>query len=92
MAGTTLAAYLHAQMTDIWEVLALIGPFAIVFGAGVVLIIMPIVRAQGERYQHRELRAGEQETSANGNGAGAHAGAVPAAPADKPIPTPHSKN
>jgi hypothetical protein len=65
----TLAALLHAQTTDVWELLALVGPFAIVFGAGAVLVIIPIVRSQGERYQHRELGADDVESSRNGNGA-----------------------
>lgn len=65
----TLAALLHAQTTDVWELLALVGPFTIVFAAGAVLVIIPIVRTQGERYQHRELDAGDVEASRNGNGA-----------------------
>jgi hypothetical protein len=65
----TLAALLHAQTADVWELLALVGPFTIVLGAGVVLVIVPIVRAQGERYEHRELRPDETEASRNGNGA-----------------------
>jgi hypothetical protein len=63
----TLAALLHAQTADVWELLALVGPFTVVFGAGAVLVILPIVRAQGERYEHRELRADEVEPSRNGN-------------------------
>lgn len=68
MNGMTLAVFLHLQPTDAWELLALIGPFAVVFGAGVCLIILPIVRAGGERYQHREYRAGEEPVPHNGNG------------------------
>jgi len=68
-----LAPLLHAQTTDVWELLALVGPFTIVFGAGIVLVIMPIVRSQGERYQHREHRVEEDETHRNGNGTKANA-------------------
>ena len=64
-----LAPLLHAQTTDVWELLALVGPFTVVFGAGILLVIMPIVRAQGERYQHREHRPEEGEASRNGHGA-----------------------
>jgi len=63
---TTLAPLLHAQTTDVWELLALVGPFTIVFGAGVLLVIMPIVRTQGERYEHRELQAEAGKKTVNG--------------------------
>ena len=68
MDAMTLAAhFLHVPATDPWEVLALVGPFGVVFGAGVILVIIPIVRAGGDRYQHRELRGDEQKPHANGN-------------------------
>ena len=65
---TLAAALLHAQTADVWELLALVGPFTVVFGAGAVLVIVPIVRAQGERYEHREVRPEESKPSRNGNG------------------------
>jgi hypothetical protein len=55
------------MMQSIWEMLALIGPFAIVFGAGAVLIIGPIVRHGGERYQHHPIRGDEQPPHTNGS-------------------------
>jgi hypothetical protein len=70
MDGMTLAVFLHLQATDVWELVALIGPFAVVFAAGVSLIIVPIVRAGGEGYQHREYKAGEEPVRHNGNGSG----------------------
>lgn len=57
----------HSMAQSIWEMLALVGPFAIVFGAGAVLIIGPIVRHGGERYQHRPIRGDETETHSNGS-------------------------
>ena len=68
MEAMPLAILLHAPTSDPWELIALVGPFAIVFGAGLVLVIIPIVRAGGERYQHREYRAEEGRGSRNGNG------------------------
>jgi hypothetical protein len=46
----------HAMVTDVWSMLALVGPFGILFGLGAILVIGPIVKAQGERYQHREVK------------------------------------
>jgi hypothetical protein len=57
----------HSMAQSIWEMLALIGPFAIVFGAGAVLVIGPIVRNQGERYQHRPIRGDEAAPHTNGS-------------------------
>lgn len=45
----------HAMITDVWSMLALVGPFGILFGLGAILVIGPIVKTQGERYQHREI-------------------------------------
>jgi hypothetical protein len=56
----------HAMTSNVWELLALVGPFGIVFGAGVLLVIGPIVRSQGERYQHREIRPEEVRPHTNG--------------------------
>ena len=60
------AVLAHSMAQSIWEMLALIGPFAIVFGAGAVLVIGPIVRTQGERYQHRPIRGDETTPPTNG--------------------------
>ena len=57
----------HSMAQSIWEMLALIGPFAIVFGAGAVLVIGPIVRNQGERYQHHPIRGDEAAPPTNGS-------------------------
>jgi hypothetical protein len=57
----------HSMMQSVWEMLALIGPFAIVFGAGAVLIIGPIVRHGGERYQHHPIRGDEKPPHTNGS-------------------------
>jgi hypothetical protein len=57
----------HSMAQSVWEMLALIGPFAIVFGAGAVLVIGPIVRNQGERYQHRPIRGDEAPPPTNGS-------------------------
>jgi hypothetical protein len=61
------AVLAHSMAQSIWEMLALIGPFAIVFGAGAVLVIGPIVRPQGERYQHRPIRGDETAPPTNGS-------------------------
>jgi hypothetical protein len=53
LAHTAILA--HAMITDVWSMLALVGPFGILFGLGSILVIGPIVKAQGERYQHREI-------------------------------------
>ena len=50
---------------DVWEVLALIVPFAIIFGLGAVLIIGPILRSQGERYQNRPSTDAETPSPTN---------------------------
>jgi len=57
----------HTSVQNVFELLALLGPFAIVFGAGAVLIIGPIVRSQGERYQHQAIRGDEKPQHTNGN-------------------------
>jgi hypothetical protein len=61
-----LLVYLHSMAQSVMELLALIGPAAIIFGAGAVLVIIPIVHSGGERYQHEEYHA--QEASSNGDG------------------------
>jgi hypothetical protein len=57
----------HTMAQSIWELLALIGPFAIVFGAGAILVIGPIVKAQGDRYQHQPIRGDEAPAHTNGS-------------------------
>ena len=89
MSSLALAAWLHLQTSDPWEIIALIGPFAIVFGAGIVLVIIPIVRSGGERYEHIEYRADEKQTARNGNehGSGGGGSALSdAEPARPPAP------
>jgi len=56
-----LLAHTMAQST--LELLALIGPFAIIFGAGAVLVIGPMVRGQGERYSAHPATAAEPGTA-----------------------------
>jgi hypothetical protein len=82
MGAMTLVAFLHVVTGDPWELVALIGPFSIVFGAGIVLVIIPIVRAGGERYQHREYR-GDDKVPGNGSGPGHHGGAHARGDADE---------
>jgi hypothetical protein len=43
----------HTMAQSTVELLALIGPFALLFGLGTVLVINPIVKSEGERYQQR---------------------------------------
>ncbi len=81
MAGImSLAVFLHVLSSDPWEVMALVGPFGVVFGAGIWLIIRPIVRSGGERYEHIEYRPDGKQVPPNGNG---HGTAHPAPAADK---------
>lgn len=54
LAQTAIVA--HTMITDVWSMLALVGPFGILFGLGAILVIGPIVKSQGERYQHREVK------------------------------------
>ncbi len=67
----SLAVFLHLQASDPWEIMALVGPFGAVFGAGIWLIIRPIVRSGGERYEHLEYRVDKDHIPRNGNGHGA---------------------
>jgi hypothetical protein len=61
------AVLAHTMAQNIWEILALIGPFAIVFGAGAVLIIGPLVRHGGDRYKHHPIRGDEKPQHTNGS-------------------------
>jgi hypothetical protein len=74
------AVLAHSMAQSIWEMLALIGPFAIVFGAGAVLVIGPIVRNQGERYQHRPIRGDETTAPSNGSAKPSRAAASSGSP------------
>jgi hypothetical protein len=56
----------HPLTSNVWELLALVGPFGLVFGLGAILVIGPIVRSQGERYQHREIKPEEVRPHTNG--------------------------
>jgi hypothetical protein len=64
LAGAILA---HSMAQSTFELLALLGPFAIVFGAGALLVIGPIIRTQGDRYQHQPIRGDEKPASTNGH-------------------------
>jgi hypothetical protein len=64
LAGALLA---HSMAQSTFELLALLGPFAIVFGAGVLLVIGPIIRSGGEKYQHHPIRGDEKPLHTNGN-------------------------
>jgi len=62
-----LVVYLHTMAQSAMELLALIGPAAVIFGAGTLVVIMPIIRAGGERYQHREHVPGEVPSNGHGH-------------------------
>ena len=64
LAGAILA---HSMAQSTFELLALLGPFAIVFGAGVLLVIGPIIKSGGERYQHHPIRGDEKPAHTNGS-------------------------
>jgi hypothetical protein len=49
-----LVVYLHTMSQSVLELLALMGPAAVIFGAGTFVVILPIVRAGGDRYRHKE--------------------------------------
>jgi len=59
---------------SVMEVIALIGPAAVIFGAGAFLLIMPIVRSGGDRCQHEEYQAKDVSSNSNGFGPGSRAG------------------
>jgi hypothetical protein len=52
----------HTMAQSTVELLALIGPFALVFGAGAVLVIGPVVKSGGERYRQQPMVAAATET------------------------------
>jgi hypothetical protein len=53
----------HTMAQSTLELLALVGPFAIVFGAGAVLVVGPVIRSQGERYLPQPVTATATETA-----------------------------
>jgi hypothetical protein len=61
LLAQAILAHTMAQSTV--ELLALIGPFALVFGAGAVLVIGPVVKSQGERYLPQPLAATATDTA-----------------------------
>lgn len=61
LLAQAILAHTMAQSTI--ELLALIGPFAILFGAGAVLVIGPVVRSQGDRYLQQPLAATATDTA-----------------------------
>lgn len=79
-----ILVYLHSATQSVMELLALIGPAAVIFGAGTLIVLLPIVRAGGERYQHDEYHAKQQGSNGNGHShvteAGRPAQKAPAAP------------
>jgi len=79
-----LVIYLHTMAQSVMELLALIGPPAVIFGAGTFVIILPIVRAGGERYQHKEVEP--HQVGSNGDSHGSKSGAEQ--PASKVSPAP----
>ncbi len=77
-----LLVYLHTMAQSAMELLALIGPAAVLFGAGMFIVILPIVRSGGERYQHKEYEP--HQVGQNGNGHGPKS--EPGQPAQKKAP------
>ena len=53
------AVLAHSMAQSTMELLALMGPFAIIFGAGAVLVVGPVVRSGGERYSPHQATATE---------------------------------
>jgi hypothetical protein len=63
------AVLAHTMAQSTVELLALIGPFAIVFGAGAVLVIGPVIKTQGERYTVQPVTPTVTETTARASAA-----------------------
>jgi hypothetical protein len=59
------AVLAHTMAQSTVELLALIGPFALVFGAGAVLVIGPVIKTQGERYTAQPVTATETAAMAS---------------------------
>jgi hypothetical protein len=51
------AVLAHTMAQSTLELLALIGPFAVIFGAGAVLVLGPVVKSGGERYSEHQATA-----------------------------------
>jgi hypothetical protein len=58
------AVLAHTMAQSTIELLALIGPFALVFGAGAVLVVRPVIKAGGERYLTQPVTATGTDTAA----------------------------
>ncbi|HVS43640.1 MAG TPA: hypothetical protein VMU20_15415 [Candidatus Dormibacteraeota bacterium] len=54
------AVLAHTMAQSTLELLALIGPFAVIFGAGAVLVIGPVIRDGQNRYSSHQATATEQ--------------------------------
>jgi hypothetical protein len=54
------AVLAHTMAQSTLELLALIGPFAVIFGAGAVLVIGPVIRDGQNRYSSPQATATEQ--------------------------------
>jgi hypothetical protein len=76
------AVLAHTMAQSTVELLALIGPFALVFGAGAVLVIGPVVKSQGERYLAQPVTATETAVVASA----ADAPTTPLHPIAAPVP------
>ena len=73
----------HSMAQSTLELLALLGPFAIIFGAGAVLVIGPMVRSGGDRYQHHAIRGDEKPPHTNGNSTKPSRAAASSAPTEE---------
>ena len=69
-----LLVYLHSPAQSVMELLALVGPTAVILGAGTFLVFIPIVRAGGERYQHKEYEPHQVGHNGDGHGPKSDAG------------------
>jgi hypothetical protein len=58
------AVLAHTMAQSTLELLALIGPFAVIFGAGAVLVVGPVIRGEGERYSPHQATATDPGTDA----------------------------
>ncbi|HKA12371.1 MAG TPA: hypothetical protein VKI99_18045 [Candidatus Dormibacteraeota bacterium] len=72
-----LLVYLHTMAQSAMELLALIGPPAVIFGAGTFIVIGAIVRSGGERYQHKEYEPHQAGHNGNGHGPKSEVGQAP---------------
>jgi hypothetical protein len=56
----------HTMAQSTLEILALIGPFGVIFGAGAVLVLGPVVKSGGQRYSEHQATALETPPVAGG--------------------------